>query len=94
MPGKNRDLATEARERTGLSDQQLAGLLGVQRVTIWFWRKGKTHPNADHATALRKIINRPAASRDRAILNTLVEQAGSIGKLQKLVARVGSRDSN
>lgn len=35
---------TEARERMGISQEQLAARLGVSRQTVYRWEKGKSNP--------------------------------------------------
>ena len=35
---------TTARERMGVSQEQLANRLGVSRQTVYRWEKGKTNP--------------------------------------------------
>src|SRR5690606_10484118 len=44
----------EARERAGLTQEQVAEMIGVDRTTIIGWEKGRRHPRA-HLPTLAKI---------------------------------------
>lgn len=42
-----------------LSDANLGILLGVSRVTVWRWRKGRREPRGDARDALAKALGVP-----------------------------------
>ena len=47
----------ELRKRKGMSQEELAGLLGVSRQTVSNWELGETTPNAAQLLQLSKIFN-------------------------------------
>ena len=47
----------ELRKRKGMSQEELAGLLGVSRQTVSNWELGETSPNAAQLLQLSKIFN-------------------------------------
>lgn len=47
------------RAELGLSQEELADLLGVSRGTYARWEQGKAAPDADQAEALSRVLSRP-----------------------------------
>lgn len=54
-------IATEARQRLGLSQSQFAGMLGVSVRTFQDWEQGRREPSGAARTLLRVAAARPDA---------------------------------
>ncbi len=46
----------EARTRAGLTQKQVAALVGVSNHSVWCWEAGKMKPNADHLLELAYLF--------------------------------------
>ena len=46
----------EARTKAGLTQKQVAGLVGVSNHSVWCWEAGKMKPNADHLIELAYLF--------------------------------------
>lgn len=46
----------ELRERRGLSQSQLADMLGVSRPTVIYWEQGKSMPHVKYIKSLASIL--------------------------------------
>lgn len=51
--------ASEARERTGMSQADFAALIGVQLDTLLDWEEGRSIPNGPESSLLRAIFYDP-----------------------------------
>lgn len=51
------DMISAFREQSGCSNEQIAQLLGVSRVTIWKWESGQTKPRTKARSRLEKLLN-------------------------------------
>lgn len=48
-----------AREKLGMSQKTLAGLLSVQIQTVWRWEKGEREPSWEMINKIAKLLNTP-----------------------------------
>ena len=46
----------EARTKAGLTQKQVAGLVGVSNHSVWCWEAGKMKPNSDHLIELAYLF--------------------------------------
>lgn len=51
------DKVKELRERAGLTQEELAGEMGVQRNTVWRWENKKANLKADNIQRLASVLN-------------------------------------
>ena len=75
-----------ARELAGLTQEQLAEIIGVSRTAVVRWESGETYPSIDHLIELTKVLKVSAdfilgiREADK-ITDTLMEMASTINKL-------------
>lgn len=56
---KVKERLTELRERCGLTQSELAGLLNVSRQTVSKWERGTAAPSGKHLSALSRLYGVP-----------------------------------
>jgi putative transcriptional regulator len=56
--------AAEARARTGMSQLEFAGLLGVSARTLQDWEQGRREPTGAAKTLLRVAVSHPEVLRE------------------------------
>jgi DNA-binding XRE family transcriptional regulator len=54
---KPKKLIDKAMHQMGLSDETLADILGVAKMSVWYWRKGIYAPQSEHMMALCAILD-------------------------------------
>lgn len=85
MPGK-RDRLARQRHAVGMTQEQLAAALGVERSTIYRWESGKVAPRPDVQPKLARALS---VSPDE-LANLLMIEAG----LSSAPATTGPRDAS
>ena len=58
----------EARQRAGLTQTQLGGLVGVSHAAIAGWERGQWQPSAEHGRALHVLLAPFDQDQERAAL--------------------------
>jgi transcriptional regulator with XRE-family HTH domain len=88
------DKIKRARDRLGLSQQELADLLLVDRKSVWNWEQGHTHPGRAHLHALEQVLGAlNGAPDDLFTLATDIRNSRELtaGQKQVLLGLLGDR---